>query len=410
MGNGEFRSCPNLPASMMRQHILPRHPSVSSNVENLLFARQSENLPSVEALPILSGYPLTTFFNVTQMSSNEYQHLNELSKIKYLVIDEADRMIQMGSFPQLSNILDAVQMANPMDDEEEEEGDFADLGDDPDSMDRLLGLPGIRGEARVTMLTDDILKKVNALREEDKPKIDDETVESDDESVADASANEDAELAGMNDEEEIPLPAEPPVDRQTFVFSATLTLPATNTAKPTKKRRHSTTVGGAIAEILDRAHAKGKTKVVDLATNTKGNEIIDKNDKPGKKEKPKEKSGVKKSKFQLPPGLQLHQVKCTQKHKDSHLYAYLMTTTEGSSGPCLVFCNSIACVRRVGKMLQTLGLDVRILHAQMQQVSFWWGPSEILRNSRFAMRITIFSRPDPSKRSGSNNGGFVNNL
>merc|ERR1712070_111522 len=63
----------------------------------------------------------------------------------------------------------------------------------------------------------------------------------------------------------------------------------------------------------------------------------------------------------------LEQIKCTQRHKDSHLYAYLMTTEQGSSGPCLVFCNSIAAVRRVGSTFQTLGFNVRILHAHMQQ-------------------------------------------
>jgi len=45
-----------------------------------------------------------------------------------------------------------------------------------------------------------------------------------------------------------------------------------------------------------------------------------------------------------------------------------MTTVDGSAGPALVFCNSIAGVRRVGTVLQTLGLSVRMLHAQMQQV------------------------------------------
>jgi ATP-dependent RNA helicase DDX24/MAK5 len=48
-----------------------------------------------------------------------------------------------------------------------------------------------------------------------------------------------------------------------------------------------------------------------------------------------------------------------------------LTTAQGASGPALVFCNSIAAVRRVGTTLQTLGLTVRILHAHMQQVSRW---------------------------------------
>lgn len=312
---------------------------------------------------------------VKQISSKEYEHLADLSRLKHLVIDEADRMIQMRSFPELYNILDEVQRANPMEDEDDdnEEEAFVDEGDVEDT-ERLFGLPGIPGEARVKMLSDDILQKVEALRGEDKPE---QTGEEEQESGADDSEDADEDTIDEGpEEEEISLPAAPPVHRQTFVFSATLTLPATKTVKPVKKRRHDFSVGGAITEILDKSHAKGKTKVVDLSTHTKGNELIDEPKK--KKEKKATKSSVETSKFQLPPGLQLQQVKCTQKHKDSYLYAYLMSTSEGSSGPCLVFCNSIAGVRRVGKTLQTLGLDVRILHAQMQQVraplrSSWTG-------------------------------------
>ena len=272
-------------------------------------------------------------------------------------------MIQMGSFPQLSNILDQVQLANPMDDDED--SDELIQEDDPEEADRLLGLPGLPGEARVKMLNDDILRQIDALRGEAKPPT--EAVE---EMEIDSSKSDDDSNGDDNeDEEEISLPAAPPVHRQTFVFSATLTLPATKTVKVAKKRRHDFTVGGAISEILDKSRAKGKTKVVDLSTHTKGNELIEKPDTKKKTEKSKAKSTSSTSKFQLPPGLELQQLKCTQKHKDSYLYAYIMTTSQGSSGPCLVFCNSIAGVRRVGKTLQTLGLDVRILHAQMQQVS-----------------------------------------
>lgn len=82
----------------------------------------------------------------------------------------------------------------------------------------------------------------------------------------------------------------------------------------------------------------------------------------------------------LPPGLTLGEIPCAQRHKDSHLYAYLVTTRQGSSGPCLVFCNSIAAVRRVGDTLKTLGLPVKTLHAQMMQKSRL-GALESLRTS-----------------------------
>ena len=41
-----------------------------------------------------------------------------MSQLRFLVIDEADRMIQQGSFPQLEKILDTIQSSNPMYDKE----------------------------------------------------------------------------------------------------------------------------------------------------------------------------------------------------------------------------------------------------------------------------------------------------
>ena len=65
---------------------------------------------------------------------------------------------------------------------------------------------------------------------------------------------------------------------------------------------------------------------------------------------------------------------CTQRHKDSHLYGYilyfmsLLQQHKRSQSSILIFCNSIAGVRRVGLTLTTLRLPVRMLHANMQQV------------------------------------------
>jgi ATP-dependent RNA helicase DDX24/MAK5 len=271
-------------------------------------------------------------------------------------------MIQLGSFPQLEQILDQVQSENPMDDDDDEEDEV--IEDDVNDPDRLLGLPGIPGEARVQMLSDDVLRQLDALRGEsgNSEVVETREIEDDEFDEMEMMLGDDA---ADDSEDELSLPLAPPVYRQTFVFSATLTLPATKVSKPNKKRRFDGNVGGAIAEILDKSHAKGKTKVVDLSTHTKGNEILEKKSKKESKNAPPSEQ----SNFQLPPGLQLQHIKCTQKHKDSYLYAYLMTTRQGMSGPSLVFCNSIAGAKRVAKTLQTLGIDVRVLHAQMQQVS-----------------------------------------
>jgi len=172
------------------------------------------------------------------------------------------------------------------------------------------------------------------------------------------SEGDDDELDGVEGDipEDLFETPEPRVHRQTFIYSATLTLPFTSTNSMSSKRgKKGKKIGlsGGIAEILEKTNAMGETKVVDLSSSSPSTNSLANH---------KSSNGVR-----LPPGLSLEQVKCTQRHKDSHLYAYLMTTNQGSSGPCLVFCNSIAAVRRVGATFQTLGFNVRILHAHMPQ-------------------------------------------
>ena len=289
-------------------------------------------------------YPTASF---GQLSSRNHPHLNNLSQLHFLVIDEADRMVQQGGFPQLRQILDVVQKANPMDDSDDEEEDgFEDDEDDPD---RMLGLPGIRGESRVQMLSDDILRQIEAQRSETAGIA---------QEIGDEQFMQPGEDTDEDEDEEVSLPMAPPVIRQTFVYSATLTLPASASFQNTKKKIDG--VEGAIAEILEKSRAKGKTKIIDLShtgKSTVSNNIKD------PQQAQKEKKG---SRFKLPPGLTLQEIKCTQLHKDSHLYAYLMTTAP--NGPCLVFCNSITGVKRVGATLQALKVQVRMLHANLQQV------------------------------------------
>lgn len=307
------------------------------------------------------------------MASRQYSHLNDLSQIRFLVIDEADRMVQQGSFPQLANILDAVQRANPEDEEEDDSDEGGnrekpDCANVDDGANRLLGLPGIPGEAKLVMLNDHILEEIERARRQEQGKQRQHYAELEEQ-------NDETSIESGGDDgtaqEELSLPVRPPVRRQTFVYSATLTLPSTANVTRSKRARLSVdgNVDGAIAEILEKSRANGKTKVIDLSNVNKNN-----NKKHSSEPGPSTVVGMDKSgqiseeTFRLPCGLSLQEIKCTQRHKDSHLYAYLMTTVDGSAGPCLVFCNSIACVRRVGSTLQALGMDVRILHAQMQQV------------------------------------------
>lgn len=301
--------------------------------------------------------------------------MQNFSQIKFLVIDEADRMVRQGSFPQLARILEAVDRANPM----EDEGDSDDNGMEHDEsmmsqeQQRLRGLPGLPGEAKVTMLSPDLLKQLQQQKQEAQPNVALDTVDDDDVECNDTDEEDE-------DEDSISLPGPAPVVRQTFIYSATMTLPSSTSSsaarqaggktKQTTSRR--STIDGAIAEILEKAHAKGKTKIFDLTSNDLGAKKMRVHENAanlnGSSKVTDTKPTATSTAFCLPSGLQLQHIRCTQRHKDSHLYAYLMTTVDGSKGPALVFCNSVAAVRRVGGLLQTLGLAVRLLHAQMQQV------------------------------------------
>mmetsp|Transcript_10147 Transcript_10147/g.15202 ORF Transcript_10147/g.15202 Transcript_10147/m.15202 type:complete len:949 (+) Transcript_10147:121-2967(+) len=288
------------------------------------------------------------------MSSGEHEHLSNLTQLRFLVVDEADRMVSQGSFPQLSSILGKIRIANPsLEDMQEVESDS-----ESDTEDRLKSLPGIRGEAKVSMLNDDILKMIQQQSQHEKP-----TTNEDEEGEESLDIEEESmSFQSSEDEEESTIF----VKRQTFIFSATLTLPSssesnTTTSNTIKKRKRHKSVDGVIAEILYKVGAQGQTKIVDLSTEVQENESKPKEGMHSDAMTPSNKS------FKLPPGLSLYEIRCTQKHKDSHLYSFLTTTKQGSSGPCLVFCNSIGAVKRVGETLKTLGLPIRMLHAQMQQ-------------------------------------------
>ena len=257
-------------------------------------------------------------------------------------------MIQQHCFPQLVQIFDAMHDANPNIEADGQEEDV-DSDDEIEDVENTLGaLPGIRGEAKVAMLTDDILRQVETLVASPAPLPTKVTGEG----MVSPETDTHCRLA------------QKPIRRQTFIFSATLTLPYTATSlNATKQSRKRSKLGfdGAIGEILSKARASGETKIIDLTS--KSSHSI------GATSIGKESSSKAYQGLCIPEGLKLEQIKCTQRHKDLHLYAYLATTVQGASGPCLIFCNSISGVRRVGATMQKLGISVRMLHAHMQQVS-----------------------------------------
>jgi superfamily II DNA/RNA helicase len=376
---------------------VPNHIFLACITGGLATAKQSRILNSQYQPPTIIVATPGRLWEL--MSSQQYRHLNNLSQVRFLVIDEADRMVDMTSsnganpykFPELIKILDAIHQANPlMNDSSMNDDDLDnDRNGDPD---RMLGLPGIRGEASVQMLTDDILEQIQNQKRKTLP-IEPTAKEFDEEDYDDAVDQDtlDDGAFGPDDTDEGSVSL-PPVHRQTFVFSATLTLPTNipslNSSGHGKKRKregHSnnalSNVHGAIADLLTKAHAVGRTKIVDL-TNGASSGQVPLNDSSTSAGFLKPNSSIRKSlepqPFQFPPGLQFQHIQCTQRHKDSHLYAYLLlmssmnaSQSQTKAGSTIIFCNSIAAVRRVGMTLSTLQLPVRILHAHMQQVSLF---------------------------------------
>ena len=107
------------------------------NLLNLIFARQSETLLLLvdkkwtkrkdSLIRDFLSFDIS-YDTWTQLSSGDNDHLKDLSQIQFLVIDEADRMTQEHSFPQLIKILDLVNMANPSRDDDEDSDDEDDKG------------------------------------------------------------------------------------------------------------------------------------------------------------------------------------------------------------------------------------------------------------------------------------------
>ncbi|XP_046818958.1 ATP-dependent RNA helicase DDX24 isoform X2 [Vespa crabro] len=172
-------------------------------------------------------------------------HLNQLSSIKYLAIDETDRMLEKGHFQELHNIIE----------------------------------------------------RINANEKKSK-------------------------------------------ERQTFVFSATLTLV------------HD------IPDYLQRKKKRfGKSKIFKLTPGQKLQKIMDML----KIKNPKIVDITKET--GTATSLTECRIACTIDHKDYYLYYFL----KRHSGRTLVFCNSVGCVKRLATLFNVLECNPLPLHANMQQ-------------------------------------------
>lgn len=279
------------------------------------------------------------------IDSNHAHFKNLAESLRFLVIDEADRMLQTGSYPEVEHIFDvlrsnskraAPELVNVSDDEDEDEGGEGDAeGDDDDDDEEDIDSSAFSTGAKVMML-DDVMK----MHQNKKDGEDDDDQEDGDDEEDDAAAQ--------------PEPVRH--TRQTFLFSATLTIPEGGRFQKgtARKHHHALTV---LESVMKRVGLRGKPAVVDLSIDENAND--NKSEEETRKLR-KQQANVALS---LPAGLELCQHEVTDSTRDSFLY-YFLTQYPGRT---IVFLNAIHQVRRLAGLLNLLQLPVFALHAEMQQ-------------------------------------------
>lgn len=323
------------------------------------------------------------------MSSQEHPHLQDFVHLRYLVVDEADRMIGQNSFPQLKNIFEFIDRRSKSMTAECSEAapTTCDVNGATEFVDYDGGRP-IEGDDHESSKVD--VANIDLLHDMNNTKFTTEMEKFDGNGVLEKIENQswieivpNTKDIKRDTDHNTGIKKRESKKRQTFIFSATLTLEAAKIrykGRPSAKvklMKSCTTMdrdvlNSGIREILNVVGASSVVKVVDLTLPRSVSEFssvaaCDKMSMKACSVGMTEVNGTERT-VALPPGLSLYEIKCAQMRKDLYCYAFLTTTKQGSSGPCLIFCNSVAAVKRVNDTLRLLGLPVRSLHAQMPQV------------------------------------------
>lgn len=243
-------------------------------------------------------------------------HVTDLSRLSFLVIDEADRMVQQGHYGELSSILGAIPTHQQLAMAEAPEPE-----DEPEGKEPVEKLGATDGEERDG--------------EEGEGKGDDEEAEEEEGRQRDgAPAAADPQQREQDERRQGQRSIEQrPRRMQTFVFSATLTLPAT-LRKRLRKGGGGASGSSDLDTLMDKIPFRGKPKIVDLTSQGK---LADK--------------------------VEEAYIACGESERDEYLYCLLAK----HPGRTIVFVNAISSVRRLAAILKLLGLPAQPLHAGMQQ-------------------------------------------
>ncbi|RLN80672.1 hypothetical protein BBJ28_00015744, partial [Nothophytophthora sp. Chile5] len=292
---------------------------------------------------------------------SNHEHLKDLgTTLRFLVVDEADRMLQPGSYPEMEKIFDVLrqrgntaksELANMSDDDDEEEEEEDSGSEDEDDGEEEddgedIDMSKFSSGAKVVML-EDVMKKQRKQQQKSAAK-------------ADKTGKPASKRSSPAPVPETATPARQ--TRQTFLFSATLTIPEGGRFQKGKPRKHRNAVT-VLESVMKRVGLRGKPAVVDLSIDVPAmgiapTKVLDSDAAQRKLKKQQENVSLS-----LPAGLELCQHEVTDATRDSFLY-YFLTQYPGRT---IVFLNAIHQVRRLAGLLNLLNLPVFALHAEMQQ-------------------------------------------
>ncbi|KAG5181497.1 hypothetical protein JKP88DRAFT_321224 [Tribonema minus] len=307
-------------------------------------------------------------------------HLRDLSGLRFLVIDEADRMAEKGRFEELGKLLRTI---NPP--------------PEPETAPAAAKNRKKRGRNEAPMMDEAWMAKEQWL---DPAAQGGEQGEGEGEGEGDGDEGGDEAALSNSDAQhhnKPPPPLQKPQkkqkqqqrSRQTLIFSATLAMGGADSRAGRGKKRGSSGGGGGAAaagssaqgleanlqRIMELVGMSDKPAIVDISqvappAPVPAAEAAAAGDKEGEGEG---EGGAEGGAGEgdsgaaplpaLPEGLTLAQTKSLQADKDAWLYLFATQFP----GRTLVFVNAVVMARRVAQVLQLLRIPCAPLHAQMAQ-------------------------------------------
>lgn len=298
------------------------------------------------------------------MNDISVSKLQDLSGLRYLVVDEADRIMEDGHFAEVRKIMEIIR----------DHESIAAKGQD------------VRTVLDQRQRGDDVKYYSDEEQEdgeESNRKVGEVNLEEytlppemlDGEMPSDAASHEKSAQENSN-------PVVRSITRQTLLFSATAIERAGKTIKNKKQQAvklHGTVRGlvsgyalnQPIKELLSAVGAQKFIEVVDATHFTSppsqegsnGLETVKGQAKKNTESDEEEEKNEIEMAVALPNTLKQLEIHCTNEDKDVFTYYYLYKNL----GRSLVFVNSIKCAKRLLNILTVLGLSCHALHADMEQ-------------------------------------------